>query len=922
MLKAVLLVAGASVALAQQYTISTVAGGAPPSTPVTATSASIGRPNRVTVDSAGSIYFSSSNSVFKLNSAGVLSLVAGNSRPGFSGDGGPAVSAQLNAPQGLALDSAGNLYIADSLNNRVRVVNSSGIITTFAGSGAISQDSSPGTFNDGGPAVQGLLHLPMGVAVDKNGNVFIADTADNLIREVTTDGNITTVAGDGYPSWYGDTGLAAHAELRSPEDVAVDSSGNIYIADTGNGYIRKITTDGIIDKFAGNGTITYAGDGGAATSASLYAPYGIALDSAGNLYIVENGDSRIRMVDAKGNISTVAGTGTAGSAGSSGSATSAQLNSPTGVAVDSSNNIYIADALNLAVRKISGGSISTVAGNGTFSYSGDGGAATSAQLNTPLAVAVQDLRSGDFSGGGTATTLYIADSANNVVRKVSNGTITNFLGSLSQPQGLAVDASGNVYVADTQAARIRKVAPDGSATVIAGSGTVGYGGDGGAATSASFNVPVGLAVDAAGNIYIADAGNHRVRKISGGTVTTFAGNGSQGYSGDGQSAANAQLTTPQGVAVDSAGNVYIADTGNNAIRRVNTSGMITTVAGSGLPGYSGDGGLATRAQLGNPFAVAVDASGSLFITDLSGRVRKVLPDGTILTIAGAGPVGYAGDGGAATSANLNRPAGIAVSATGSVYVADSANNAVRRLDPVGAGVSIAAVVNGAANTTGPIAPGEVIVIWGSGLGPAQLAQYQLTNGVVPTKVADTTVTINGQAAPVLYTSLNQVGAIVPFGVSGASSAQVVVSYQGRPSAAATVPVAATAPGLFSLDATGTGQALAINVTGGALNGSSKPANAGEYVVLYATGAGQTNPPGSDGAPGSLPYALPNAKVTATVGGLPAIVGYAGNALNLVSGVIQVNVQIPAGLTAGAVPIQLQIGDNKSQTGTTIVVSVK
>ena len=236
-------------------------------------------------------------------------------------------------------------------------------------------------------------------------------------------------------------------------------------------------------------------------------------------------------------------------------------------------------------------------------------------------------------------------------------------------------------------------------------------------------------------------------------------------------------------------------------------------------------------------------------------------------------------------------------------------------------MSIAAVVNGASNATGSIAPGEVIVIWGSGMGPTQLAQFQLTNNLVPTNVAGTTVTINGQPAPVLYTSANQLGAIVPFGVSG-SSAQVVVSYQGRPSPAVTVPVVATAPGLFSFNATGAGQALAINVTGGVLNGASSPASAGSYITLYATGAGQTNPAGADGAPGTLPYALPNAKVSATIGGQPAQVSYAGNALNLVSGVIQVNVLVPSGLSAGAVPIVLQIGNNATQSGTTIVVSGK
>ena len=299
----ILLLAGGSLAPAQQYTISTAAGGAPPSTPATATGISIGQPARVTTDSAGNYYFSSGNAVFKVSN-GTLALVAGNSRAGFSGDNGPAVNAQLNAPQGLAVDSAGNLYIADSGNNRVRLV-SNGIVTTFAGNGNSSPTADPFTFNDGGPATNGLLHQPMGVAVDSNGNVYIADTGDNIIRKVTTDGNIATIAGIGYPSFSGDAAAAVNAELQSPQDVAVDSSGNVYIADTYYSHIRKITSDGNINSIVGNGTIGSTGDGGVATKAGMIAPISMAVDSAGNIYIVENGGHRIRQVDSKGNISTV-----------------------------------------------------------------------------------------------------------------------------------------------------------------------------------------------------------------------------------------------------------------------------------------------------------------------------------------------------------------------------------------------------------------------------------------------------------------------------------------------------------------------------------------------------------------------------------------------------------------------------------------
>ena len=934
MLRTVWLLAGASVALAQQYTISTVAGGAPPSTPATATSLSIGRPNRVTLDSAGNLYFSSSNCVFKMNSGGVVSLVAGNSRPGFSGDGGAATAAQLNSPQGLALDASGNLYIADSSNNRVRIVSPAGIINTFAGTGQTSPDSSPYTFNDGGPATQALLHLPMGVAVDKSGNVYIADTGDNLIREVTTDGNIATIAGDGYPSFGGDPTTAAttttpaspspatSAEVHSPEDVAIDSKGNIYIADTANGRIREITTDGNINTIAGSTSIGDTGDGAAATSATLETPYSLAVDSSGNVFILENYDSRVREVTvSNGFINTVVGTGTPGFAGDGSAALNAQLNSPTGLALDSSGNLYIADSQNMRIRKVSGSNISTIAGNGTYSYSGNGGPATSAQLSEPQGVAA------DAAGN-----LYIADSANHVVRKVSaaDGTISNVLGNgspgtsgLNSPEGVAVDAAGNLYIADTQNARVQKVSPGGTASIVAGNGTPGYGGDGGAATGAQMNVPLGLALDSAGNLYIADFSNNRIRKVSAtGTIGTVAGSGTAGYSGDGGAAANAQLSTPEGVAVDSAGNLYIADTGNNVIRKVTPSGFISTFAGNGLPGYSGDGGRAINAQLGNPFGLAVDSAGNLYVTDFSGRVRKIYPDGTIGTIAGTGTRGYSGDGGPATAATLNRPSGVAVTAAGTVYVADTGNSSIRRLQAMGTGLNVAAVVNGASGATGAIVPGEVVVLYGSGMGPAQITQSSLTSGgLLPTSLATTSVFFNGTPAPVLYTSANQVGVIAPFALNG-SNAQVAVLYNGQNSAPVSVPVAAVAPGLFTLTGSGTGQALAINVADGSFNGPAHPAASGTYLTLYATGAGQTNPAGSDGLPGAagVPEPLPNATVTATIGGKSATVSYAGGATNLVAGVIQVNVLVPSGLPAGAVPVVLQIGTGATQSSVTIVAS--
>jgi uncharacterized protein (TIGR03437 family) len=888
----------------------------------------MGQPARVALDASGNLYFSASNCVFKMDAHGTVTLIAGNSRAGFSGDGGLAVNAQLNAPEGIAFDPNGNIYIADSRNNRIRQVSPLGIIITFAGDGTISPGGGPGAYGDGGPATSAQLHLPMGVAVDTNFNVYIADTGDNTIREVTADGNIATIAGDSFPSYQGDAGLAIAAELHGPEDVAVDSSGNIYIADTQNAYIRKVTTDGNINFIAGDGSIGFTGDGGYATSADLIAPFALAVDSSGNVYFAENGDSRIRRIDAKSlDISTVAGNGTPGFSGDGSTATNAEMNSPTGLAIDSTGNLYIADSLNCRIRKVASGNISTFAGNGTFSYSGDGGPAIQAQLNTPQGVAA------DAAGN-----LYIADTLNNVVRKVSpNGTISNYAGNggagnsgdgsaatsaqLHGPQGLAADTFGNLYIADTMNAKVRKVSASGVIATVAGSGTPGSGGDGGAAASAQLNLPIGVAVDSSGNLYIADFGNSRVRKVSAsGAIGTVAGNGSFGYSGDGGPAVKAQLNGPQGVAVDAAGNLYIADTENNLIREVTAGGLIASVAGNGVAGYSGDGGQATSAQVGNPVGLAVDAAGNIFTLDASNRVRQVYPNGLIATIAGNGSRGYSGDGGLATQAQLNAPSAIALGSNGNLYVADMANNAVRLLQYAGNGLAIGAVTNAASSVSGPVAPGEVVVLYGSGLGPARLTPYQLdpTSGLVGSSLAGTSVIFNGTPAPVLYTSATQVGVVTPYSIAG-PNVQVFVKYQGQTSAPVTVPVAAVAPALFIADSSGTGQAAASNQDG-TVNGAAHPAKVGSYISLWLTGVGQMNPTGVDGLPGAAPLAQPAAPVTVTIGGQLVQPQYAGQAPYAVAGVMQINAQIPGGTQAGnAVPVVVQVGGVSTQAGVTIAV---
>ena len=985
---------------------------------------------------------------------GMITTVAGNGYPGGAGDGGPAMSALLNTPQSVVVDAFGNLFIADTDNNRIRKVSASGIISTVAGEGYFAFSG------DGGPAISAALNTPQSVAVDASGNLFIADTGNNRIRKVSANGIITTVAGNGIKGFSGDGGPATSAELNGPNGIAVDASGNLFIADTFNNRIRKVSANGIISTVAGNGTEGFSGDGGPATLAELSDPSGVAVDSSGNLFIADRNNSRVRKVSTNGIISTVAGKGdpgvffdNAGYSGDGGPATSAALAIPMGIAVDASGNLFVADTYNNRIRRVSaGGIISTVAGVGVFNSlayneccqidlgSGDGGPATAATLDYPSGVAV------DGSGN-----IFIADTYDGRIREVlvqtsistapnapvvtaggivnasfysgalpaSPGSLISIFGSnLSSSTGsAAVDSSGHIpltlagasvqigsisapllfvsptqinaqvpfelpprayavtvttaagvsnsidvnvtatspgmfavvnnatgalidagnpfrpgdviviyctglgavspsgvsgqvapdnpisfatatptvtiggvpvqvanavlspgfvglyqigivvpdglppgaqplvvtsggviaaplqvvsapslnpqYCADVsgawnvtqsgnlteiltsapendnftdpfssqgsivisqtgcsisytpapvsglvtqaQAASLVRtgtvvgntvslaglltlptlavanltgltvtqvsqnqfqtsgpltgavietsdsgnftgagtysvsgqsgsftityilqgtstlvrpgvgtVAPAGTIKTFAGNGIQGFSGDGGAARSAELYYPHGIAVDASGNLFFADTYNERIRRVSAnGIISTIAG-GRQGFSGDGGPATSAALDLPFDVAVDASGNVFISDSFNNRIRKVSAGGVISTVAGNGTVGSLGDGGPATLAKLAAPRDIAVDSSGNLFIADeANNRIRKVSPNGIISTVAGNGTEGFSGDGGPATLAELSGPYGIAVDPSGNLFIGDAGNNLIRKVSASG-----------------------------------------------------------------------------------------------------------------------------------------------------------------------------------------------------------------------------------------------
>lgn len=654
-------------------TIQTVVGGGPVSAP--ALQVTLAQITAIARGPDGALYLALRDhaAVYRMSASGQVTVIAGNGSPGFTGDGGPASRAKLNAPSGVAVDAVGNVYIADRLAQRVRRVSVDGMISTFAGGGASQAD--------GVPATQAALGDPRGLALTSTGDLLVADSSFVKVRRVSTAGVISTVAGNGSTSSTGEGVPATSTGLNVPIAVAVDPSGNILIAEYNGHRVRRVSGAGLISTFAGTGTAGGGGDGGAATGAQLNGPQGLAVDASGDVYIAEELGHRVRRVDALGSISRVAGTGVGGFGGDGGPATAALLLKPQAVGVDANDRLIIGDSDNQRLRRVEAdGTITTIAGDGRIDgawtcclagFSGDGGTATAAQLWSP--------------------------------------------------GGIALDSAGNLFIADERNHRVRRVTPAGVITTVAGTGLPGYSGDGGLATAAQLNHPSGVSVDAAGNVFVADDLNARIRRVAtNGTITTFAGTGQQGLGGDGGPANAAQLFRPRSVAVNSAGDVFIAEAGNQRVRKV-TAGVITTIfigsvtsvglgsngnvlvlegntqhrvlevspagavtplVGTGIAGYSGDGGPATAARIYAPTGAALDSSGNLYLSDSgNNRIRVVSTSGQISTYAGLGGLGFEGDNGPAVLARFANPWGIAVDPLGRVFVADLSNNRIRAIIP-------------------------------------------------------------------------------------------------------------------------------------------------------------------------------------------------------------------------------------------------
>lgn len=844
-----------------------------------ATNAQLNNPLDIIFDNNNQLYIADTNNhrIRKIDSSDLISTYAGSSVFGYTGDGADATAAKLNNPIGVAIDASGQLYISDQYNQRIRRVDDQGIIRTVAGNGSLSTDSSVST------GFQSGFNFPQGVAVDSDGAIFIADSNNHRVRSMATrlsgelpptvvDGALTiNLNGTGIGSvtsqpagidcgaqcsfifskdatitltasvpdssifigWSGDcsgsnlstnvtldtaktcratfeqvevsgivstfagngttgdqgNGLAALlAELNQPTDMVVDSRGIVYISDTSNHVIRQVDTDGIISIFAGTGTAGDSGDNKLASLAQLNAPQGLYMDANNTLYFADTGNHRIRKITADGFIAAVAGLGTPAFSGDGGLAVNAQLNNPTAIYGDNQDNLYIADTGNHAIRKITNGIISTIAGiqnedgDPITGNDGDGTAANLAGLNSPNDIVV------DANG-----VIYIADSGNQRIRIIKNDLIQAYAGTGGQgysgdggvasaatfdrPVALAIDAFGHLFVSDQNNARIRKIHINGTISTVVGTGTAGFNGDGSMGNLTLIDQPRGLNLDHKGNLYFIDGNNVRVRQVSGLSETTrllgvntvgngrissnsglnrgldcgqrcietyldnasvtlvaipdadaifsawtgdcdstsesltfnltsdkscsavFAPNnpilgkdidtfagiaGETGYTGDNETATKATLSSLlYSVVSDSQGNVYIADAANFVIRKVDTNGIISTFAGNNTNGNSGDGGLATEASF-MPSSLGIDSNDNIYIGDSDHYViRKIDTNGFIITIAGDGTQGLLGNGGPAKLAQLGSVFSIRFDRHDNLYFADTTNNQIRTINAQG-----------------------------------------------------------------------------------------------------------------------------------------------------------------------------------------------------------------------------------------------
>jgi uncharacterized protein (TIGR03437 family) len=782
----------------------------------------------VAVDASGNLYIADSgnNRIRRVDSSGIITTVAGTGTAGFSGDGGTATAATLSAPRAVATDASGAVYVADLDNHRVRRFVPGGNIATFAGAAT--------SVGDGGPSTQARLTGPWSIAVDSTGNLFIADRADNRVRKVIPSGTITTIAGTGRTGSGGDNGPGASANLNTPNGVAVDSKGNVYIADASNNVIRRVdASTGTITVFAGNYGCCYAGtgtggDGGLATAATLYYPTAVAVDGTGNVYLTEMVQSNtiptamaVRRVTTDGKIHTWAGGATAvGYAGDGGSPLNAQFSNNINIAAGNDGTLYIADVNNSRVRKVdpAGTAINTVAGTGSTTYSGDGGAALAAGVPYPWSV--------------------------------------------------LPDAAGNLYIGNLTT--VRKVSPSGIIGPYAGNGNYGFSGDGGPATAAWLGGAASLALDSGNNLYIADGNNRRVRQVQPAVSPAIA---LSSTSLTFKLAATGSTPTTQTLVVSNSGQGTL-----------NWAAAATTTSGGAWLSVSPASGNTLAGQAGSTVTVTASPSG-LASGDYYGLIQVSSPNASsqlqIVTVR---------------------------------FTVQTAGE-----DPPQ--VFVGGIVS-AASYKGPVAPGTLVAIYGSNF--TDPGNVLLANSLPwPSQLGGTSVTIAGVTAPVFVVTPGQINAMLPFGLAVDTDLPVVVTRNNAISAPQSVSMVSSLPSVFTQDETGQGPGIiCILRPDGSCNlaGANNPAHAGDILELYCTGLGDTNPRTVAGFPATAsPLLWAIDTVTLTVGGVNVPVSFYGLTPGL-AGLFQVNATLPTGIAPSSqAPVVLSQG---GRAGVTVTVPIQ
>ena len=645
----------------EPYSFTTFAGLPPGSADGTGSAARFNSPGGVARDSAGNTYVADTvnSTIRKITPAGVVTTFAGLAGSTGSANG-TGSAARFNGPNAVAIDSANNIFVADTNNSTIRKITPTRVVSTFAGLAG-------GTGSADGTGSTARFEFPSALAVDSANNIYVADTGNSTIRKITPARVVSTFAGLAGSIGTAD-GIGSAARFNFPGGVAVDraGTGNIYVGDTSNFTIRKITPAGVVTTLAGSPGMR-GGANGTGSAARFDLPVGMAVDGAGNIYVADADASTIRKIAPGGVVSTFAGS-FAKSGPQNGTGSAARFNIPTDVAVDSSNNLYVADTNNCTIRKITPAAVvTTLAGlaspghtNGTgsaarFDFPQGVGVDTTGKIYvadsvesairkiTPTAVVSTFAGSPGTSGYVDATgtdarfrfprlgltvgafdNVYVGDTFNYVVRKITpnavvSSVVTNPANGAGEVRGVAIDSSGNIYTADYPHHTIRKITPDGTASIFAGLNDT-PGSANGIGSAARFNFPLGLAVDGAGNVYVADSGNNRIRKITpAGGVTTFAGSAIGSADGTGTAA---RFNFPSGVAVDHSGNVFVTDAGNNTIRKITPARVVTTLGGLPLsPGTSDGAGI--NARFSSPRGIAVDSAGNIYVADTYNHTIRV-----------------------------------------------------------------------------------------------------------------------------------------------------------------------------------------------------------------------------------------------------------------------------------------------------------